>query len=94
MDLVGYDSTGGIASTSFATTIGTKYFFGFAYANNLGFPGASASYNVFDSSNNSLLGGTVTHSTSQNGNLDWNFVTGSFTADELSHPLQGHAGLR
>ena len=21
-------------------------------------------------------------------------VTGSFTADELSHPLQGHAGLR
>jgi hypothetical protein len=88
LDLVGYGATGGIASTSFATTIGTKYFFGFAYANNLGFPGASASYNVFDASNNSLLGGTVSHSTSVTGNLNWNFVTSSFVADSTTSNLQ------
>ena len=88
LDLVGFGATGGIASTSFATTINTKYFFGFAYANNLGFPGASASYNVYDASNTSLLGGTVTHSSSQTGNLNWNFVTGTFIADSTTSNLQ------
>jgi hypothetical protein len=88
LDLVGYGATGGIASTSFATTIGTKYFFGFAYANNLGFPGASASYNVSDASNSSLRSGIVTHSSSETGNLNWNFVTSSFVADSTTSNLQ------
>jgi PEP-CTERM motif len=88
LDLVGFNSTGGIASTSFATTPNTTYFFGFAYANNPGFSPASASYNVFDANNLSLLSGSVTHGTSANGNLDWNFVTGTFTADTTTSTLQ------
>jgi len=88
LDLVGYGSTGGIASTSFATTPNTTYFFGFAYANNPGSPPASALYNVFDANNLSLLSGSITHGTSANGNLDWNFVTGTFTADTTTSTLR------
>jgi hypothetical protein len=100
LDLVGYGSTGGIASTSFATTPGATYSFAFAYANNPGFSPASASYSVSDSNNQSLLGGTVIHGTSGNGNLNWNYITGTFTADTATSYLQfteilggGNAGI-
>jgi Protein of unknown function (DUF642) len=88
VDLVGTLSTGGLTQT-FATTPGQTYDLTFAYSHNYAasfFPGgpfitsASASVSVVDSSNNSLLSNTVTH-TNANPLPDYTLFSQTFVAD-------------
>ena len=82
LDLVGQGGTGSL-SQSFATILGESYTVSFAYSHNLfsGTPSASASFLVDG------LGGTLTHSTGSNANLDWQTYLGSFIATGSSATL-------
>ena len=75
LDLVGQSGSGAL-SQAVATTAGLTYEFSFAYSHNLfsGLSSASASYAA------GTLGGTVTHSTGSNADLDWRVFTGRFVA--------------
>jgi hypothetical protein len=85
LDLVGYGSDGGIQQ-KFSTVFGETYAFSFAYANNLGTPGAAADFHIFGA--NPLLAGSITHSTSGTGNLDWTTYSGTFVADSTTTGLR------
>jgi hypothetical protein len=81
LDLVGYGSTGGIQQI-FSTVSGKTYLFSFAYGNNPGSTadtGAAADFHIYGAS--PLLAGSVSHDTSEIGNLNWSIYTGTFVAD-------------
>ena len=94
VDLVGSHTTGGLTQT-FATIPGQIYDLTFAYSHNYtasvsaGGPfitSASASVSVTDSSNNSLLSNTVTH-TNANPLPDYQIFSQLFTADTVMTTL-------
>ncbi len=96
LDLVGAGSTGGIAQT-FATSPGASYTLAFAYANNPGSGPSAASVQVVSAST-TVLNTSISHATSNNGNLNWTLATMSFTAagststlsfTDTSHNFQG-----
>jgi len=83
LDLVGEGGVGSLSQT-FNTVAGSLYTFSFAYSHNLfggGASSASASFLV-DS-----LGGTVTHNTGSNANLDWQSFSQNFTASGATTTL-------
>lgn len=78
----------GRVTQPFATTPGLSYTISFAYANNyINQPSASATVRLFDGLGN-RLNQTITHSTSQAGNLDWTVFGGQFTAVQSTTNLE------
>jgi len=89
LDLVGYGSTGGIQSQSFATVAGQTYRLTFAYANNpWSTSTASANVRVQDGTSNTLLLQEVTHSGSTTNTLGWSLFSQSFIADGTSATIR------
>jgi hypothetical protein len=88
LDLVGFGSTGGVQSQSFATVAGQSYLLTFAYANNpWSTSTASANVRVLDGTSNTLLFGEVTHSGSTTNKLGWSLFSRSFIADGTSSTI-------
>ncbi|HLL27669.1 MAG TPA: DUF642 domain-containing protein [Xanthobacteraceae bacterium] len=86
LDLVGYGSTGDILQT-FNTQAGKTYALSFAYGNNpWSTSTAAAAFDVLG--NSGLLAGTITHSGSTTGNINWVVYTGTFVADSSSTTLR------
>ena len=77
LDLVGQGGTGGI-SQSLTLTPGQAYNLTFAYSNNGFAPNESTSASAAFSIDG--LAGTVSHSTANSTNLDWQIFTGTFVA--------------
>lgn len=86
LDLVGFNTTGGIEQ-SFATILGQTYTLTFFYSNNPGSGAASAQVAVLDGAN-TLLNQTVSHSTATSTNFDWTSFSANFTATGTSAILR------
>jgi len=82
VDLNGNDT--GQLSQTFATSALQQYQFSFAYADNYSGPPSphKAEVQIFDTNTNAdlIVPLTITHNTSVPNNLNWIFLTGTFTA--------------
>jgi hypothetical protein len=88
VDLDGTPGPGQIAQT-FPTVPGTVYRLSFAYGNNFDNQrNPSAAVRIYDESGESLGPLTITHSTSTQGNLDWQVFATNFTANGTSSTLE------
>lgn len=87
VDLVGLGSTGGIQQ-SFSTVAGMSYTLQFSYANNPIAGGSPSALVTIKDGSNTLLSQTVTHSTSNGGNFDWNVFSMNFVASGTTATLQ------
>lgn len=85
LDLVGFDSTGGIKQT-FATTPGQQYTLSFEYGNNPRWPLASALVTV-TSGLNTLLSQSISHGTATTTDYDWTAFSMTFVATGASADL-------
>ncbi len=85
LDLVGFNSTGGIRQT-FTTTVGNQYTLSFEYGNNPRFSPATALVTI-TSGINTLLSQPIIHSTSTTSDYDWTAFSMNFTATGTSAVL-------
>ena len=89
LDLVGFGSTGGIQSQSFATVAGQHYVLTFAYANNpWSTSTASANVSIVDGLSNTLFLQEITHTGSTTNTLGWTLFSQTFIGDGTSNTIR------